>query len=67
MILFINVIELKNIHWNYHVSEVNSRFDFFHQIFTYSSVSKKLTSVSYTTRRALSSGTLRFSIVQSMV
>ncbi len=53
--------QLKN-----NVGEVSSRFDFFRRIFTYLSVSKKLTSVSYRTRRALSSGIIRFSIDQSM-
>ncbi len=51
---------------NRHVGEVSSRFDFFQRIFTYLSVSKKLTSVSYRTRRALSNGTIRFSVDQSM-
>ena len=48
------------------VGEVSSRFDFFQRIFTYLSVSKKLSSVSYRTRRALSSGIIRSSIDQSM-
>ncbi len=46
--------------------EVSSRFDFFQRIFAYLSVLKKLTSVSYRTRRALSNGTIRFSVDQSM-
>ncbi len=48
------------------VGEVSSRFDVFQRIFAYLSVSKKLTSVSYRTRRALSNGTIRFSVDQSM-
>jgi hypothetical protein len=50
-----------------HVGEVSSRFDLFQRIFTYSSVSKKLTSVSYRTWQALSNGTTRFSVDLSMV
>jgi hypothetical protein len=61
--LFIIVIKLNRIKY---VGEVSNRFDFFQRIFTYLSVSKKLTSVSYRTRRALSSGTIRFSVDQSM-
>jgi hypothetical protein len=49
--------------WTKDVGEVSSRFDFFQRIFAYLSVSKKLTSVSYRTRRTLSNGILRSSIL----
>jgi hypothetical protein len=61
-LIWLNFIDLIEID----VGEVSSRFDFFQRIFTYLSVSKKLTSVSYRTRRALSSGIIRFSIDLSM-
>jgi hypothetical protein len=54
------------MHLQEDVGEVSSRFDFFQRIFAYLSLSKKLTSVSYRTRGALSNGTIRFSVDQSM-
>ncbi len=56
----------KKIVMTMNVGEVSGRFDFFQQTFAYPLVSKQLTSVSYTTRRALSSGAARFSIAHTM-
>jgi hypothetical protein len=50
-----------------HVGEISSRFDFFQGTFTYWPVAKQLIGVSYTTRWALFSGAIIFSVTQSMV